>query len=122
MPLRVADPTREPVSLLDRPEEFLVFYADVVDGKMWCGDCRAVDEQVRSAFAAGDGPSAVIVYVGDKPSWKAKDNVFRGEPFKLTAVPTIVNIREKKEVGRLVEAEIAPKLAEFLRDAATPST
>ncbi|KAJ6575401.1 hypothetical protein B0H19DRAFT_933743 [Mycena capillaripes] len=114
MPLNVAEPTREPAVLLDRPEEFFIFYADVEDGRMWCSDCRAVDEQVRGVFTAANGSSAVIVYVGSKPNWKAKDNVFRGEPFKITDVPTVVRMKEGKEVGRLVEAEVGAKLAEFV--------
>ncbi|KAJ7878614.1 hypothetical protein B0H13DRAFT_973654 [Mycena leptocephala] len=119
MPLNVADTTlarATPASLLDRPEEFIIFYADVEDGRMWCSDCRAVDEQVQKTFAAQDGPSAVIVYVGSKPNWKAKDNIFRGEPFKITDVPTVVKMRERKEVGRLVDTEINPKLADFVAD------
>jgi hypothetical protein len=32
MPLEVADPA----SLLDREEEYLIFYASIIDGKMWC--------------------------------------------------------------------------------------
>ncbi|KAJ7184039.1 hypothetical protein B0H12DRAFT_835068 [Mycena haematopus] len=116
MPLNIADsPLNQPVaSLLERPEEFLIFYADVVDGKMWCSDCRAVDDQVRKTFTDSPTSAAVIVYVGNKPDWKATDNVFRGEPFKLTAIPTIIRIREGKEVGRLVEKEISPKLADFV--------
>ncbi|KAF7337487.1 Duf953 domain protein [Mycena sanguinolenta] len=107
-------PFTEPVaSLLERPEEFLIFYSDIVDGQMWCPDCRAVDDQVRKTFI-DTSVTAVIVYVGNKPDWKAPENVFRGEPFKITSIPTIVKMREGKEVGRLVEKEISSKLAEFV--------
>ncbi|KAJ6483890.1 hypothetical protein DFH09DRAFT_1106617 [Mycena vulgaris] len=122
MPLNiVADPI-DPVCLKDRPEEYLIFYSDVVDGRMWCPDCRAVDDVVRNVFAGPDGPSAVIVYVGNKPKWKAMDNVFRGEPFKIDGIPTIVKLREKVEVGRLVDAEINSKLAAFVAASASAST
>jgi hypothetical protein len=32
--------------------------------------------------------------VNSGASWKAKDNIFRGEPFKITDVPTVVKMRE----------------------------
>jgi hypothetical protein len=73
--------------------------------------------------------------VNSGASWKAKDNIFRGEPFKITDVPTVVKMREvpfrrvhfflkcidgmwtqRKEVGRLVDTEINPKLADFVAD------
>ncbi|KAJ7103257.1 hypothetical protein B0H15DRAFT_204000 [Mycena belliarum] len=105
-----------PESLLNRPEEFLIFYSDVVDGKMWCSDCRAVDDGVQQTFAGPDAPIGVIVYVGNKPEWKAMDNVFRGEPFKITSIPTIIRLKEKKEVGRLVEDEITTeRLSAFVQ-------
>ncbi|KAJ7161302.1 hypothetical protein C8R43DRAFT_881264, partial [Mycena crocata] len=90
----------DPAALKDRPEEFLIFYANVVDGKMWCSDCRKVDDVVQKTFSAPDSPSAVIVYVGDKPQWKALDNVFRGEPFKITGIPTIIKLKEVSRGSR----------------------
>ncbi|KAJ6621145.1 hypothetical protein B0H10DRAFT_1017224 [Mycena sp. CBHHK59/15] len=112
MPLNVADPA----SLTDRPEGFLIFYANVVDGQMWCSDCRAVDDVVRTTFTAPNAPLAVIVYVGNKPEWKALDNVFRVEPFNIKEIPTIIKLREKKEIGRLVDAEIKTGLPAFLEN------
>ncbi|KAF8215923.1 hypothetical protein K438DRAFT_1748779 [Mycena galopus ATCC 62051] len=105
----------EQLTLRCHTEEFLIFYASVVHGKMWCSDCRTVDAQVRETFTGSPSAGAVIIYVGTKPEWKAAENVFRGEPFKLTAVPTIVKIREGKEVGRLVEDDVGPGLADFVR-------
>jgi hypothetical protein len=86
MPLNIAEPLVDPTALLQRPEEFLIFYADIVDGKMWCSvrrwrsplarrclmthqDCRAVDDNVRKTFTGSDSisPTAAIVYVGNKP-------------------------------------------------------
>ncbi|KAJ7459176.1 hypothetical protein B0H11DRAFT_2242743 [Mycena galericulata] len=119
MPLRIAELPVDPVSVKDAT--FLIFYASIVDGKMWCSDCRKVDGTVQKTFASPDGPSAVIIYVGDKPEWRAKDNVFRGEPFKITAVPTIIKLRESVEVGRLIEnpEEINSKLSAFVQDSVT---
>ncbi|KAJ7492350.1 hypothetical protein FB451DRAFT_1218029 [Mycena latifolia] len=110
MPLVATDPA----SLEDRPEEFFIFYSDIVDGQMWCPDCRAVDDVVQKTFAGSESPAAVIVYVGNKPEWKAVDNLFRGEPFNIRSIPTIVRLKEKKEVGRLVEGEINTRLSAFV--------
>ncbi|KAJ7040336.1 hypothetical protein C8F04DRAFT_1083256 [Mycena alexandri] len=114
MPLNIADSAIKPAALLDRPEEFLIFYSDVVDGQLWCPDCRVVDDQVRGAFTAANSPSAVIVYVGNRPDWKSTDNIFRGEPFKITTIPTIVKLKENKEAGRLVDTEIKTGLDKFV--------
>jgi hypothetical protein len=58
------------------------------------------------------------------------DNMFRAEPFKIESIPTILKMKEvdlivlrllgltgqqKKEVGRLVEAEINSKLSAFVQ-------
>ncbi|KAJ7631243.1 hypothetical protein FB45DRAFT_561021 [Roridomyces roridus] len=51
MPLRIAE---SPV--LDRGTDFLIFYSSIVDEKMWCPDCRAVDDVVQQTFAAADAP------------------------------------------------------------------
>ncbi|KAK7063989.1 Duf953 domain protein [Favolaschia claudopus] len=116
MPLNIVEnPVENPAALLDRPEAFLIFYSNVEEGRMWCSDCRAVDEHVRKVFSESDtGPVAAIVYVGSKPVWKAKDHVFRGEPLKIGGVPTILKIREGKEVGRLVDKEINTQLEQFV--------
>ncbi|KAJ7070785.1 hypothetical protein C8F01DRAFT_1244487 [Mycena amicta] len=117
MPLNVVDLSviGENISaLLERPEEFLIFYANVENGRMWCGDCRRVQDAVRSVFEDPHGPSAAIVYVGSKPEWKALDNVLRGAPFWLTDVPTIVKLKEGNEVGKLVDNEIDTGLSEFI--------
>jgi hypothetical protein len=42
---------------------------------------------------------------GDGGRWRAQDNVYKRD-FKLTAVPTIVKLKEGKEVARLVEGEV----------------
>ncbi|KAJ7109934.1 hypothetical protein C8R44DRAFT_883954 [Mycena epipterygia] len=128
MPLHVAELPIDPASLRDRPEEFLIFYSSIVDGKMWCPDCRSVDDVVQAVFGAPDGPSAVIVYVGTKPEWRAVDsadrwsNVFRAEPFNIRGVPTIVKMSKKEEVGRLVDAEIKTKLSAFVEGSLTTQT
>ncbi|KAJ7751206.1 hypothetical protein DFH07DRAFT_826514 [Mycena maculata] len=115
MPLRVAELPIDPLSL--KGTTYFIFYASIVDGKMWCSDCRAVDDVVQQTFTDANA-EALIVDVGKKPEWKAMDNIFRGEPFKITAVPTIIRMRESVEVGRLVENpdEIKLNLSAFVKD------
>ncbi|KAF7303164.1 Thioredoxin domain-containing protein 17 [Mycena kentingensis (nom. inval.)] len=95
-----------PATLLQRPEEFLVFWSSRDEnGRMWCPDCRRVEELVSRTFE-GSAASAAIVYVGDKPTWKAVTSVFRGQPFALTSIPTIVKIRGGDILGQLVDSDI----------------
>lgn len=99
MPLRVAEtvPTF-PSEITDR---FAVFYSSVVDGQLWCSDCIAVDSVIQDAFLAQDSPTALIIYVGDKPSWKNPTNIFRSGPWNISTVPTVIKLQEHSEVARL---------------------
>ena len=36
MPLYVADGSIDPVTLQNVPDEFVIFYASIIDGEMWC--------------------------------------------------------------------------------------
>ncbi|KAF7307210.1 N-acetyltransferase domain-containing protein [Mycena indigotica] len=118
MPLTIVegDVLSNPAALLQRPEEYLVFYSDVENGQMWCGDCRRVQDIVRTAFEAADSPSAAIVFVGNKPTWKAPTHPFRAAPLGLTDVPTIIRLRAQADgIAKLVDADIdSPGLAAFL--------
>lgn len=114
MPLRIAEHVGEPHSLACVPEQFVIFYSSVVDGKLWCPDCRDVQEQVQKTFETSDGPSALIVYVGDKTEWKSPSNIFRGEPWNLSSIPTIVRLHNGVEDARLVERDISRYLASLI--------
>jgi len=87
---------------------YLIFYADVdrESGKMWCGDCRDVDDVVKAHFEAPDGPTGIIIRVGDKPTWKDPQNQYR-QLYKISSIPTIIRLEEGQEAGRLVEGEIS---------------
>lgn len=114
MPLYVADGSIDPITLQNVPEQFVIFYASIIDGQMWCPDCRVVEKLVRETFS-DRGPAALIVYVGDKPQWKNQSNVYRQEPWKIAGVPTIVQLKDGKEVGRLSDdVEILEKLTDFI--------
>jgi len=113
MPIFTADSSIDPITLKTVPEEYIIFYSSIVNGKLWCPDCRDVEHIVQETFGGATDPSALIVYVGDKGQWKTPSNIYRGEPWKLTGIPTVVNLRNGEEVGRLVD-EVPLKLKEWV--------
>ncbi|KAJ3829395.1 hypothetical protein F5880DRAFT_454722 [Lentinula raphanica] len=116
MPIYTADSATTPESLTKASEDFLIFYSSIVNGQMWCPDCLAVEDLVKNTFSSEDAPSALIVYAGDRPTWKSPTNPFRSGPLAVQCVPTIVKIQNGKEVGRLVDqGEIKPGLASFVQ-------
>jgi len=102
-----------PKSWQDIKEPFVIFYASRgKDGIMWCPDCRAVEGLVKDTFEAKDSPAAVIIYVGQRDEWKTPKNQWRGRPWGIQSVPTIVRTRDDE---RLVESEIEEeKLQSFI--------
>ncbi|KAJ3789258.1 hypothetical protein GGU10DRAFT_305476 [Lentinula aff. detonsa] len=116
MPIHIADPTTTPESLAKASEEYLIFYSSIVNGEMWCPDCLAVEDLVKNTFSSEDAPSALIIYTGDRPTWKSPSNVFRSGPFGVQCVPSIVKIQNGKEVTRLVDqGEIIPGLGHLVQ-------
>jgi len=114
MPLRVLD---ESSSLEEVPEKYLIFYSTVVDGVLWCNDCRNADPIIRKVFGPDDGPEGLIIYVGDKVRWRAQVNPFRQEPWDVASIPTIIKRQNSKEIARLVEDEISEeRLPAFVKD------
>jgi len=73
-----------------------------------------VEDIVARTFAPADGPSGLIVYVGQKAEWKTEKNIFRSMPWLIESIPTIVKLKDKAEVSRLVEGEIISKLADLV--------
>jgi len=115
MSLHVADGSIDNITLTTVPERFIIFYSSIVDGQMWCPDCRVVDNLVKETFSA-DAPEGLIVYVGDRTQWKSPTNVYRQKPWNITNVPTIVRLKDGKEDGRLADdAQILSGLAEFVK-------
>ncbi|KAI9570331.1 hypothetical protein HD554DRAFT_409028 [Boletus coccyginus] len=107
MPLREIQFPSDPASLPGGEERFLVFFSSRLpeNNLPWCPDCLAVEDLIKSTFSER-GPSAVLVYVGQRSEWKTPDNIFRKEPWKVRAIPTIVKLDEAgKEVGRLVDGQ-----------------
>ncbi|KAI0003750.1 hypothetical protein BJV74DRAFT_484846 [Russula compacta] len=112
MPLNTAPNPFELSSYEDIKENFVIFYSSRDEsGRMWCPDCREVEDLIVRTFAPADGPSGLILYVGQRAEWKTETNVFRSRPWDIQSIPTIVKLKDGVEVGRLVEGEITSDLA-----------
>ncbi|KAH7886040.1 hypothetical protein F5I97DRAFT_1810045 [Phlebopus sp. FC_14] len=108
MPIREIEFLSEVESLRNGKEKYLVFFSSRVEGKLWCPDCVAVEELIYKTFGPEQGPSAAVVYVGQRSEWKSPDNIFRREPWpRLTAIPTIIRLSDDI---RLVERDVTEKL------------
>ncbi|ORY34598.1 hypothetical protein BCR39DRAFT_513556 [Naematelia encephala] len=97
-------------------QTYLVFYSSVVDGRMWCPDCRNVEQVVKDAFDGPDKPKAIIHWVGTSSEWKTETNPARVD-WNVQTIPTILRIENGKETARLVENDILEegRLASFIR-------
>ncbi|KAH7104874.1 hypothetical protein BKA62DRAFT_690972 [Auriculariales sp. MPI-PUGE-AT-0066] len=104
MPLTDVD-----VHAIPSDAKFVIFYAERDEtGRMWCGDCRDVEQLISDTFSPETAPKAVIVYVGKKPEWKSPDSPFRHAPWHLRTIPTVARWDGSKQVARLVDAAITP--------------
>ncbi|KAK0466354.1 uncharacterized protein EV420DRAFT_1511202 [Desarmillaria tabescens] len=108
MPLHIADDTF--TGSTPKPEEikhdYLIFYSSII-----------VDGLIKDTFGSDQSPSALIIYVGDRPTWKTPANEFRGDPWKIESIPTIVKLKDGIEASRLVDSEISAGLQEFIQSA-----
>jgi len=119
MPLREAQPY-DAASLRSEGGRFLIFFSSRLpeSNLLWCPDCLAVEDLIRNTFSCERGPSAVLVYVGQKSEWKTPDNIFRKEPWKVEVIPTIIKLdKAGKEIGRLVDGQnsISEELPSFVQ-------
>ncbi|KAI6120674.1 hypothetical protein EDD16DRAFT_1574764 [Pisolithus croceorrhizus] len=94
MPLQEAELPAGFTSLRTGQYRYLIFFSSRVDGRMWCPDCVAVEKLVNETFVPESGPSAAVVYVGQKAEWKSQDNAFRKGPWHITSIPTIVRLND----------------------------
>ncbi|GMK56336.1 hypothetical protein CspeluHIS016_0301760 [Cutaneotrichosporon spelunceum] len=83
---------------------FLLFMSNIVNGQMWCPDCRNVESLVEAAFEGDDQPTCAIVWI-TREDWKKPDCPERVQ-WKLTGLPTIIRFDDGHENGRLVEGEM----------------
>jgi len=115
MPLTVADKGSPNPGKVPPARTILIFYSSVVDGQLWCPDCRSVDPLIKNTFETNEEWHGIIVYVGDRPTWRDPENQFRKQ-WKVSNIPTLIRLDgEGKELARLVESEITKtRLNEFL--------
>ncbi|KAF8512849.1 hypothetical protein BU17DRAFT_95883 [Hysterangium stoloniferum] len=90
------------------------------NGCMWCPDCRDVEEYVKEAFESSS-QTGLIIYVGNKPTWKSPENRFR-HSHNISSIPTIVRLDNGKETARLVDNEILEpgKLVQLIHEPGRP--
>jgi hypothetical protein len=136
MPLKFSTESLEDVaknlSLASVKPAYLVVYASAVEGRMWCSDCRDAESFVNAKF--GDsGKTATAVYAGLKPEWvfailfvvfwpdemnrwKSPDNVWKQEPFLVTALPTIIKVKadgvSSRKNHRVIRADFLAEVGE----------
>ncbi|KAL6307697.1 hypothetical protein BKA93DRAFT_727092 [Sparassis latifolia] len=114
MPLHETEDPATLSLLREVQQDFVIFYSSRDEGgELWCPDCRAVDELIQSAFGPDTGHSGLVVFVGQRSEWKSPSNPFRGNPWNVQSVPTIIRIRDG---ARLVDTDIRHSLAAFLQE------
>ncbi|CDO73100.1 hypothetical protein BN946_scf185007.g154, partial [Trametes cinnabarina] len=95
MPLKESPDPAEPAWVEGVTADFLIFYSSRDEsGKLWCPDCVAVENVVQATFGPPEGPSGVIVYVGQRPAWKTPSNPFRAAPWNVASIPTVIRTRD----------------------------
>ncbi|KAH9945401.1 uncharacterized protein BXZ73DRAFT_96392 [Epithele typhae] len=113
-PLKESPDPASPTWATSVDTDYLVFFASRdQEGKMWCPDCRAVEDLVKSTFEPPGTPSATIVWVGQRSDWKTPAAPFRAEPWNVRSVPTIIR---RRDGARLVDDEIVERLQEWLSE------
>eukprot|EP00043_Microstomoeca_roanoka_P011348 m.107056 g.107056 ORF g.107056 m.107056 type:complete len:126 (+) comp15172_c0_seq2:218-595(+) len=81
--------------------------ADDASGTSWCPDCVRAKPVVNEAMEkfSNENDVFIICDVGDRPTWKDPNNVFRQDPkFRIKSVPTLLVWDTPM---RLVEGECA---------------
>lgn len=86
---------------------------DEKTGQSWCPDCRDADPHIKTSiqkFAETDvGKQSLFItaHVGQRPEWKSPDCPFRGDPYLLKCVPTLIveGLTGRLEEQQLLDAE-----------------
>jgi thioredoxin 1 len=100
------EPPREEVDVLAGP-------AVVEFGTAWCGYCRAAQPLIKSAFEAHLGVQHIKIEDGSgRPL---------GRSFRVKLWPTLIFLRDGKEVARLVRPSDAKEISDALAQIDGPS-
>ncbi|KAF5024376.1 hypothetical protein F66182_3563 [Fusarium sp. NRRL 66182] len=67
----------------------------------WCPDVRNALPALNAVFGGASAPKLYLVRVGLRDEWKDPKNKFRHPPYSLQGVPTVVKVKNGKEVERL---------------------
>lgn len=79
-------------------------------GTGWCGYCRAAEQHIASALSAS--PSVTHIKVEDGPGRAL------GRSFRVKLWPTVVMVREGKEIARVVRPADANEVRQAIEQAA----
>ncbi|XP_031551663.1 thioredoxin domain-containing protein 17-like [Actinia tenebrosa] len=85
----------------DEKRKFVMFIGAIDEtGDSWCPDCRDAEPVVEKGLNSAPSDSVfILVVVGDRPTWKDPNNEFRTGKYKLTGIPTLVEIGTQKRLG-----------------------
>ncbi|KAK8815104.1 hypothetical protein WA556_007138 [Blastocystis sp. ATCC 50177/Nand II] len=93
---------------LAKPSLSVIFTGDIdpATGKSWCPDCVAADP-ILDLFLEDQQDNTVLVCLVKRDGYKGNPNhPYRLHPLiKLQSIPTIIQFKDGKEVGRCVEKE-----------------
>ncbi|KAK8793688.1 hypothetical protein WA171_002821 [Blastocystis sp. BT1] len=93
---------------LSKPSLSVIFTGDIdpATGKSWCPDCIAADP-VIDLFLEDQKNNTVLVCLVKREGYKGNpDHPYRLHPLiKLQSIPTLIQFKNGKEVGRCVEAQ-----------------
>ncbi|KAH8817286.1 hypothetical protein F5884DRAFT_247180 [Xylogone sp. PMI_703] len=89
-----------------RTPVYVVVYSSATGGSFWCGDCRRAEPLVNAKFTSAAPGTVKVVHAGQRDEWRSKDNIWRQEPFLVTALPTIIKTTSSGHLERLVEEDV----------------
>ena len=110
MPIARSYPEEEPTrAAIDATSGLVVLEF----GAPWCGICKAAQPNIEAALRGHDEVQHIKVYDGQgKPL---------GRSFKIKLWPTLIALRDGREVARVVRPERRDQIAQLLTATAAPS-